>query len=212
VNAVLEVAPCRIRQRSIRRQWRSRSSTPFESQDDQFIWELIADEIVGMTNPALNHELIAGNIGVGLNLAIRARGCEAFQGRARVQSSDDPGGIYKPQPDIVLQCGPSRGERTYVSDPVVIIEVLSRGTVKRDRGVKLEFYQSLPSLRHIALVHQNQMRVEHYRRGKSGWEKEVLSAPDDRVAFDAVGFEMELRGVYRRIAFGRPRQQPTDLA
>lgn len=172
-----------------------------EAQDDQFVWELIAGEIVGMTNPTLNHELIAGNLGVALNLEIRERGCEAFQGRARVQSSDDRSGIYKPQPDIVVQCGPLRGERTYVSDPVVIVEVLSRGTMKRDRGVKLEFYQNLPSLRHIALVHQDQMRVEHYQRGESGWQVEVLSAPDALLAFDAIGFKIELRAIYRRVSF-----------
>ena len=184
-----------------------------ESQNDEFVWELVAGEIVGMTNPTVNHELIAGNIGTALNLVLRDRGCRVFQGGLRIQTSDDPGGTFKPRPDIVVQCGPIRGDRTYVSDPLVIVEVLSRGTIKRDRGVKLEFYQtSLPTLRDIALVYQDQTRVEQYRRTEIGWDMDVLTAPDDLLTFEAVAFEIDLRAVYDSVTFPGPSREPADRA
>jgi len=184
-----------------------------ESQDDEFIWELVAGEIVGMTNPTLNHEQIAGNIGAPMNLALRDRGCRVFQGGVRVQSSDDQSGTYKPRPDLVAQCGPVRGERNYITDPLIIVEVLSPGTINRDRGAKLRFYQtSLPSLRHIALVYQDQMRVEQYCRTDIGWEMEVLTAPDDLPSFEAVAFGIDLRAVYEGVTFAGPSRQATDRA
>ena len=46
-------------------------------------------------------------------------------------------------------------------------------------GPKLDFYKSLPTVRHIALVYQDQMRVEHYRREERGFELDVLKHPEE---------------------------------
>lgn len=187
--------------------------TFLESQQDDSLWELIDGEILAMTNPTVRHEQIAGNIGVPLNVAMRQTGCHVYQGGLGVQSSDDEEGRYKPRPDVLVHCGPVHGERTYVSDPLVIIEVLSPGTINRDRGSKLRFYQTgLATLRHIALIYQDQMRVEHYRRTEHGWELEVLTAPDAVLSFEAVAFDVKLRAVYEGVTLDVPTREPTDLA
>ena len=107
----------------------------------------------------------------------------------------------KPRPDILVRCGVLTG-RTYVTDPLVVVEVLSPSTIDTDRGDKLRFYKSLPMLRHIALVYQDQVRVELYDRTDRGWETEFLTAPDDLLHFDAVGFGMPLRQAYFGIELG----------
>jgi hypothetical protein len=65
-----------------------------------------------------------------------------------------------------------------------------------DRGPKLDFYKSLPTVRHIALVYQDQMRVEHYRRGEQGFELEVLKQAQEVLHFEAVEFRIDLARVY----------------
>lgn len=173
-----------------------------EAQQDDTLWELVEGGIVAMTNPSQRHEQIAGNIGAPLKLELRARGCRVFQGGIRIQSSDDQRGTNKPRPDVLVQCGPVHDERNYVTDPLVIVAVLSSSTMDRDRGPKLRFYQTrLPTLRHIALVYQDQMRVEHYRQMENGWHVEVLTAPDDLLGFEAVGFETTLAAVYEGVRF-----------
>ena len=102
-----------------------------EEQADDRAFELIEGEIVMMTNPTETHEQIAGNIGAPLNLTMDARGTD------------------KTKADVVVRCGPA-GNSTYVIDPLVIVEVLSPSTMDIDRGAKLGFYKSLPTLRHIA--------------------------------------------------------------
>ncbi len=61
-----------------------------------------------------------------------------------------------------------------------------------DRGEKLRFYKALPTLRHIALVYQDQMRVEHYRKTDLGWELETLTHAEDVLLLDALAFTIAL--------------------
>jgi len=166
-----------------------------EAQADTALFELVEGAIVMMTNPTETHEQIAANIGAPLKLAMDARGCRTYQGGMRVQHSDDPRDTDKTRPDVVVRCG-ALGTRNYITDPLVVIEVLSPSTIDIDRGPKLDFYKSLPTVRHIALVYQDQVRVEHYRRGEQGFELDVLKRPDDVLHFEAVEFRIDLARVY----------------
>jgi Uma2 family endonuclease len=123
------------------------------------------------------------------------RGCRTYQGGIRVQRSDDSRDTDKPRPDIVVRCG-AVGSKTYITDPLVVVEVLSPSTIDVDRGPKLDFYKSLPTVRHIAFVYQDQTRVEHYRRGEQGFELEVLTRPADVIHFEAVEFRIDLARIY----------------
>ena len=136
------------------------------AQADATLFELVEGVIVMMTNPTEVHEQITANIGAPLKLAMDPRGCRTYQGGIRVQRSDDSRDTDKPRPDIV------------------------------DRGPKLDFYKSLPTVRHIAFIYQDQTRVEHYRRGEQGFELEVLTRPEDVVRSEAVEFRIDLARIY----------------
>jgi len=166
-----------------------------EAQADTALFELVEGVIVMMTNPSETHEQIAANIGAPLKLAMDARGCRTYQGDMRVQRSDDPRDTDKTRPDVVVRCG-ALGTKNYITDPLVVIEVLSPSTIDTDRGPKLDFYKSLPTVRHIALVYQDQMRVEHYRRGEQGFDLDVLKRPDEALHFEAIEFRIDLARVY----------------
>ena len=181
-----------------------------EAQHDDREWELVDGELVMMSEPTENHEQIAGNVGAPLKLAMDAVGCRSYQGGMRVQRSSDSRGRDKTRPDIVVRCGP-RQNQTYLTDPLVVVEVLSPSTMDHDRGGKLKFYKSLPTLRHIALIYQDQMRVEHYERTDEGWRLEVLVSPDAILELDAVGFEIDLDRVYFDVPVPRPIVVAGDL-
>ena len=166
-----------------------------DAQSDEALWELVAGRIVMMTNPSENHEQIAGNIGAPLKLAMDQRGCRTYQGGMRIQRSDDNQGIYKPRPDVLVRCGPS-ANRHYVTDPCVVVEVLSPTTMDNDRGDKLRFYKSLPTLRHVVFAYQDDIRIEHYRRSETGWEIETLTRLADTLVLEAVGFTISVETVY----------------
>jgi Uma2 family endonuclease len=164
--------------------------------DDARLYELIGGVIVMMSNPTEAHEQIASNIGAPLKLAMDKRNCRTYQGGMRVQMSEKTSGIDKTKPDVLVRCGPAVSSRNFVTDPIVVVEVLSPSTIDVDRGSKLDFYKIIPTMTHIVLAYQDQMRVEHYRRTPSGFELTVLKRPEDRLEFDDLGFEIDLTSVY----------------
>jgi len=166
-----------------------------DAQQDDMLWELVAGRIVAMSNPTEDHEQIAGNIGAPMKLAMDPKGCRVYQGGIGIQRSADARGVDRPRPDVVVRCGPS-GRRNFITDPLVVIEVLSPSTMDVDRGEKLRFYKALPTLRHIVLVYQEQMRAEHYRRTDEGWALQILTSPEDVLHFEAINFTIALERVY----------------
>jgi Uma2 family endonuclease len=159
--------------------------------------ELIGGEIVAMTNPTIAHEVIVGNVGGPLRTLMRSRNCHVSQGGIHVQSREDGHGLNKPRPDLLAFCGPVDLRRNYVTNPLVIVEVLSPSNMDDDRGMKLRFYKTaLPMLQHIALIYQDQMRVEHFWRTDSGWSTEALVTGEAVLQFAAIGFEIRLSDIY----------------
>jgi Uma2 family endonuclease len=69
-----------------------------------------------------------------------------------------------------IQLDPADPSGTTITNPSLLVEVLSPSTEEVDRGSKLEDYQRIPSLQEYVLVGQHP-RVEIYRRLSSGsWE------------------------------------------
>jgi Uma2 family endonuclease len=100
---------------------------------------------------------------------------------------------------------------TYVTDPVVVVEVLSPSTMDKDRTTKLAFYKELPTVQHVVLAYTDQMRVEHYIRVDNKWELKVLPTPESVLELSAVEFQMDLEAVYSDVPFDktpRPRPRP----
>ena len=164
-------------------------------------YELVDGNVVAMGNPTLIHEQIVSNIAAPMHSAVRPKGCSAFTGNMRVQATDDRSAKNKFKPDVIVRCGPV-DTKDYVTDPHVVVEVLSPSTMDRDRGIKLEFYKELPSVRHIVLAYADSPRIEHYFRNEDGWEREVLLAPEHVLKFAAVGFEIDLEQLYLDVPFG----------
>jgi Uma2 family endonuclease len=171
-------------------------------QRDDERWELVDGRILAMTSPSLDHAEIVGNVSAALRLAMPSdRRCRVTTGDVRVQVSDDARGVYAPVPDVMVWCGPKDGGRNYVVTPLVVVEVLSPSNMDTDRGAKLRFYKTGPqTLRHIALIYQDQMRVELYNRTDLGWELFTLTRPRDLLMFPALAFEMPLAEVYGGVA------------
>jgi len=166
---------------------------------DDSEYELIDGELVMMVNPTQTHEQIAANIGAPLKLAMDRRGCRTYQGGMRVQRDNDSSARDKYRPDVLVRCG-AYENTTYVTDPIVIVEVLSPSTIDHDRGRKLHFYKDMPTVMHIVLAYSDQMRVEHYRRTPDGWQLGVLTSATEKLELDAVEFSIGLAQIY----FGLP--------
>ena len=165
-------------------------------------FELLGGVPAARAPATIRHNVIAGNINSGLRGQVRDRGCQSLRETGTVSDNDAE---FMPQPDVLVRCGPLDGRRRWVDDPVVVIEVLSPSTMADDRGYKCRKYPSdFQSIRHVALVYQDELRIEHWSRGSEGVLSEgprVLSRPDDTLEFRAVGASLPLSAIYDDVAF-----------
>lgn len=125
-------------------------------------YELFDGEIVAMTPPADTHSVLAGRLAVAIGSQLR-RPCEVAL-EAGIVLPERSATYY--QADLVVSCAPRTGEPV-VSEPVVIVEILSTATT--DRGRKLPDYREIPSVKEILLVSSTERHVEYWRRAAAEW-------------------------------------------
>lgn len=88
--------------------------------------------------------------------------CTAFVDGMAVPIDDAT--VY--EPDVLVRCGPAlSGDDAKVTDPLILVEVVSRSTKALDTGQKLFDYFRLPSVRHYLVVLAEQRTIFHHQRG-----------------------------------------------
>jgi Uma2 family endonuclease len=133
--------------------------------------EFDAGEIAAMSGGTARHSALAVNVTVALMTA-RPSGCTVFQSDMRVRVVATGRATY---PDVSMVCGPIEHDRddaarTTITNPALLVEVLSVTTEKGDRGNKWMHYQQIPSLQEYVLVSE-EPRIEIFRRTASNtWE------------------------------------------
>jgi Uma2 family endonuclease len=95
-----------------------------------------------------------------------------------------------------------KGRNDTVTNPVLIVEVLSESTRDTDRGAKFNFYKQIPALREYVVVESERPHVEYYRRtADDKWLVEIYEELDATVKLEAVACEMTLREIYRKASW-----------
>jgi len=147
-------------------------------------------------------EIAARLIGTLFNL-VRAGG-----GRCRVHTSDlkihvsASGDSYYPDASVV--CGPQElaaVDANAVTNPTMLVEVLSDSTESYDRGKKFRAYRRLPSLQHYLLANQDEARLEHYRRNDDGTWTLTIAEAGAKVALPDLGGDLMVDEIYAGVAF-----------
>ena len=92
------------------------------------------------------------------------------------------------------------GPETVLTNPAVIVEVLSPGTAHIDRGEKLDGYRTIPSLTDYLLFSQDEPHVEHHRRGPGGeWSDDTHRGRDAVLTPAAGGATLGLGTIYKAL-------------
>jgi Uma2 family endonuclease len=132
--------------------------------------EYIDGVIVAMAGGSPRHNALAARVIVAIGSALHT-GCLVFQSDQKVRVPVTGVATY---PDTTVVCGPIQcdpADAMAITNPTLIVEVLSPSTEEYDRGEKWHDYQTIPSLREYVLVSQVDKRIERYVRLPSGdWE------------------------------------------
>ena len=107
-------------------------------------------------------------------------------------------------PDVSVVCEEPRFEDDaldILTNPQVVIEVLSDSTANYDRGEKFLRYRQLESLQEYLLIAQDQIHVEHYLRQGKQWILSEFSALENVLPLVSIGAELSLHQIYRFVEF-----------
>ena len=120
--------------------------------------ELINGKVVAMSPAASNHNRIAGDIYGIFWSYLRGKKCEPFGDGEAVYLTEVDHFI----PDFMVVCDPDKVKSNGVHGaPDLVVEVLSPGTTKNDRGRKMDVYGQC-GVREYWIVIPNEKTVEQY--------------------------------------------------
>jgi Uma2 family endonuclease len=164
-------------------------------------------EMYAMAGGSPAHSFVIANVTVALGNLLRGKKCHVFNCDLRVSVRWDTLITY---PDVTVVCGPPEyaDERLdTVTNPVLIVEVLSPSTAITDRGDKAFLYRQVPSMREILLVEPKPVLIEHYWKLPNGhWELETVTESAATLKLASVDCDLPVAEIYRDIEiFTQPR-------
>jgi len=180
--------------------------------------EFIDGYVYQMAGESLEHSRINVNLLALLNTQLRGKRCEALSPNMKVLS----GPFIKQQrtrkgmfsyPDVSVVCGEPQFHDQYqdvLTNPTVIIEVLSESTEVFDRDEKFRRYQTnLETLQDYVLVSQVLPLIQIYSRQPDGWLYKHAAGLDSSIYLPSIDCWLPLADVYDRVTF--PPDEPDDL-
>ncbi len=158
--------------------------------------ELIAGEIFAMAGGSVEHAALATAFAGLLVAHLRGTPCRPYSSDLRIAIREANAYTYA---DAAVVCDPIERDpdsSTHVTNPRVVIEVMSPSTEAYDRDDKRALYQRLPSLQEYVLVAQDRRRLEVWRRHEDDWAHFVHEA-GARAVLPSIDFELDVDELYQ---------------
>lgn len=173
--------------------------------------EFYRGEVFAMAGTTIRHNRISMNISGRLYQLLEGRECEPFGSDLRIRINAVDLSTY---PDVSVVCGGPKSDevdRHAISNPRVIVEVLSKSTENYDRGRKFEFYQTLKSFVEYVVVYQTEAKIIHYVRQEDGaWTYRLLVGMTEVLRLESIGCELAFDVIYRNVEFGPEGDEPAN--
>jgi Uma2 family endonuclease len=159
---------------------------------------------------SLHHSVVIANVATALNTRLRETDCLVASQSLRVRVTG--GGLYA-YPDIVVVQGEpavADAHRDMITNPALLVEVLSPSTRDFDQGDKFARYRRLPSLQEYVMIDPDVAWAIHVMRRADGWLLRDVRGQDATLDLASVGAALPLAEVYHKITLDTA--EDTDTA
>lgn len=155
-------------------------------------------EVFATAGATRNHNLITLNTGTLLRPQARQNGCQTFVSDMKLELVKGKFYVY---PDVLYSCNEAgKKERTTLTHPALVVEVLSDKTEAYDLGTKLDGYLKLPFLLYYLIVRQQAYFVRLYERVGEKWEYRTVEGLAAAVALPQLGLSLPTASIYEEVA------------
>lgn len=175
---------------------------PYLSEEDYLAMEMSSQErheyvdgaIFAMTGASRAHNQIGGNLYSFLHAQVKNTPCRVYMSDVKLKIAQRRTYYY---PDLMLVCSENETDAYAISEPCLIIEILSPATALTDKREKLVAYQNVPSVQEYCLIAQDKYRVQKYTRqpNQHDWHLNKYGK-DDSIRFAYVDCEISLANLY----------------
>ena len=155
-----------------------------------------------MAGGTLNHDLISQNISFELRKAteILDKQYLILGSNIKIYIAEHNRALYA---DALVVCEKPdfwEGNSLLLTNPLLIVEVLSRSTQTFDRGDKFSYYRTLPSFCEYVLISQEECSVETwFRQEPTLWRETTLNTLNDVLPLRSLGVSIALSDIYTNI-------------
>ncbi len=166
--------------------------------------EYVNGVLIEMSGASRQHVRIVVNLTRHLGNALADGPCEPYANDMRVWV---PRRLTYNYPDVAVVCGEAKfldNEFDTLLNPVLVIEVLSPSTEKRDRAAKFRDYRTLDSFAEYVLIAQDKQEIDHYVKRDGLW---TILEVGDVLEVQSVPVKLPLAEIYARVEF-EPEQAP----
>ena len=155
-------------------------------------------QIYALAGGTLNHATISGNVfrEIGNHLKVKQSKCVPFNSDAKLHIEALNSYVY---PDSMVVCEEIENEN-YVTNPVLIIEVLSKSTAAYDRGDKFYKYRQIPTFKEYVLIEQDKYVVDIcYKHPNSDlWSFNRYEGLATSIQLQSIDLEITMEDLYYR--------------
>lgn len=156
-----------------------------------------------MSGASLPHNLVQINLIASLRTKLRGKGCSIFPSDMRVKVP-----AYYPYryPDLSGLCGEAKTEMfkgiEILTNPQLIVEILSDSTEAFDRGDKFTYYKSIESFSEYLLIAQHRPHVTQYiRQSDNSWSYREVNELSEKIYIASLDCELKLAELYQDVVF-----------
>lgn len=159
--------------------------------------EYAGGEVYAMAGANERHNTISGDFYARINIHLPER-CRVWQSDMKVVGKTLDEQPFSYYPDIMAACDDDEDSSDYYrTNPILIVEVLSKSTQRTDLNEKLDSYKQIDSLLEYVVVSQSTPWVRVYRR-RNNWQLEAFGA-EQNLILESIDMELPVTDIYRRV-------------
>ncbi len=164
--------------------------------------EYYQGEVFAMAGASIPHNQIVANTLIDIGSYLNGKKCRIFPSDLKIHVKANSLFTY---PDLSIVCGKVEtleNHKDIVTNPTILIEVLSPTTQDYDRGGKFKLYRDIPSLKEYILISSLEVLVEKYNKQADGtWVLHEYKAEKNLFTIAPIDMTAELKSLYRNVEF-----------
>lgn len=157
-------------------------------------YEYVDGQVYAMAGASANHNRITGNLFALVWGHLRGKPCEPMTSDMLLKTSPSR---FR-YPDLMVVCDDDPSTDDYVRErPLLIVEVLSSSTHRKDKTEKRAEYLALPSVQEYVMIAQDIAEIVVQRRSEA-W-RSTYYYPGDQLTLESIGLTLAVEAIYERV-------------